>query len=144
MNEGNPLLFSPFFSSAFNFLFPFDITHNSLICLFRFLPFSLEQGVMIQSQPFVTSLQPVHSFKVERCSITFSRKSVKIYHYVISNKSEKTTELLLEHPKEWDKPVGSVSLIVEECYHGTDKEKEKNKIDVKTEYPVVFFFLCFF
>jgi len=69
---------------------------------------------------------------VQNTIISFYRKSIKIYHYVITNKSEKSIELLLEHPKEVNKLVGSVSLIVEECYHGT--EKEKNKIEVKTEY----------
>jgi len=76
---------------------------------------------------------------VQHCAVIFSRKLVKIYHYVITNKSEKTIELLLEHPKEWSRPVGSVSLIVEECYHGTDKVN--NKIDVKTEYHLLLFFI---
>eukprot|EP00026_Physarum_polycephalum_P004203 Phypoly_transcript_04220.p1 GENE.Phypoly_transcript_04220~~Phypoly_transcript_04220.p1 ORF type:complete len:672 (+),score=106.92 Phypoly_transcript_04220:130-2145(+) len=98
----------------------------------RFLPFALELGVLVQSLPIACSQQPVHHVLVERCQVAFSRKSIKIYHYVITNKSEKSIELLLEHPKEWSKPVGSVSLIVEECYHGTDKNQ--NKIDVKTEY----------
>lgn len=99
----------------------------------RFLPFALETGVVLQQLPLASPSQPIHHVKIERTSVVFSRKIISKHHYVITNKSEKEIELLLEHPKSWSSDPTSISLVVEECYYGS--EKSKSQIEVKTEYP---------
>lgn len=71
----------------------------------------------------------------------FYRKSIKQHKYVITNKSEKEIDVLLEHPKEFNVDPSSASLIVEECYYGS--EKAKTSIEVKTEYFYYYFVLFF-
>lgn len=99
----------------------------------RFLPFAIELGVVVQQMPVSSPPQPVHQMKIERTNVTYYTKNVKRHHYIITNKSEKEIELLLEHPKAWSTDPTSTSLVVEDCYFGSDKTK--TPVEVKTEYP---------
>jgi hypothetical protein len=103
----------------------------------------MELGVVLSQLPVTNEELPVHHVAIKNGQVTLDRKSVTRHHYVITNKSEKETEFLLEHPKQ--SYPATTTLVVEECYNGT--ETTKNKIDLRTEYPfkyiITFNFLIF-
>ncbi len=104
----------------------------------RFLPFAVEKGVFLENKPINTEVLPTHQVLVDKNIITTTNKIVVHYHYVITNKSAKDIELILEHPKNDVSPTQQSTLLVDECAIGDGETKKV--IDVRTEYVTANFY----
>lgn len=66
----------------------------------RFLPFSMEFNILIQSEPQTNEVLDAHWARIADGLITLTKKRISKKVYTITNKSAKPIELMLEHPKE--------------------------------------------